>query len=79
MTKHVFPQPEAPVKMNDPTGGLTKRELFAAMAMQGILASADFSRLVTASGIKVDQSHSGVVMLACQLSDALLTELLEKT
>ena len=46
MTDHVFPQPpffmntrgEMLPHENRPHGGLTRRELFAAMAMQGLLA-----------------------------------------
>lgn len=46
--------------------GLTKRELFAAMAMQGLLACPE--------GIGVDYMASNAVTCA----DALLTELLKK-
>lgn len=45
--------------------GLTKRELFAAMAMQGLLAD----------GEAMDVTIAQVALAAVQLSDALLAEL----
>lgn len=46
-------------------GGLTKRELFAAMAMQGILA-------------RTEATKSGICRDAVRLADALLAELSEE-
>lgn len=51
---------------NDTTTGLTKREYFAAMALQGILSNA-------ATNNDVETSH--IVEDACLFADALIEEL----
>lgn len=53
-----------PLHSGGGTGGLTKRELFAAMAMQGFAADP-----------KVAAPAAGVAQLAVKWADALLTEL----
>ena len=56
----------------EPTGGLTKREYFAATAMQGLLASGSQTRL----------SHSSfedIAKMAVHQADAILTELEKAT
>lgn len=58
--------------MNDssgPASNLTKRELFAAMAMQGMLSK------VPSDGIDFEQAQSTLVNVAVQISNALLAEL----
>jgi hypothetical protein len=51
---------------SDCTTGLTKRELFAAMAMQGML------------GLPVPMSHAVASHVAVEAADALLAELAKK-
>ena len=53
------------------TGGLTKRELFAAMAMQGLLANPDQAM------VAMDEDH--VAFSAMQHADALIAELNKET
>lgn len=48
--------------------GLSKREYFAAMALQGIISTADDSKITTINPGKVARS-------ALQLADALIKEL----
>lgn len=48
------------------SSGLTKRELFAAMAMQGILSSGEH---------RYGSTLNGLAQYAVQLSDALINEL----
>lgn len=74
--KHL-PAFPVPITNNNTTGehygGLSKREQFAAMAMQGILANhwcqSDYKNSITAVGFGV------VARQAVEFADALLTEL----
>lgn len=68
-----FSTPSVPANVNDETvlfrgwvgqKGLTKREYFAAMAMQGILAHCEH-----------DRSFIDVAMCAISMADALIAEL----
>lgn len=52
----------------DSFGGLTKRELFAAMAMQGLLGTITLSRYE-------DSTIMGVVRASVEYADALIAEL----
>ena len=64
-----FPVPETAVGGQRMRGGLSKREYFAAMAMQGMLASG------------ISERNSGPVSLAMsavEQADALLAELEKK-
>jgi hypothetical protein len=54
-------------------GGLTKREYFAAMAMQGLRAAA-LSEAVSEQGLKL-WSSSGIAKQALSDADALIAEL----
>jgi hypothetical protein len=63
--------------MRDPRDGLSKRELFAAMAMQGLLANAGGpiqQNGMTGWGL-TNVTHEQVAGVACRFADALLTEL----
>jgi hypothetical protein len=62
---------DAPEQISVAQKGLTKREYFAAMAMQGLVAN---SRQVTLKGCKSDN----ILTMSCYLADELLKEL-EKT
>lgn len=74
MTSHVFPQHDevfshpnggkTVVHNNHPIGGLTKRELFAAMAMQGLLANAGTEAFALSLG-----------KFSADYADALIAEL----
>jgi hypothetical protein len=66
------PMPVFPTELVGDDMGLTKRELFAAMAMQGWLASFGADAEITPTG-KVQ-----VAELAVELSDALLAALEKK-
>ena len=59
---------ETPAMPHDRGGytGLTKRELFAAMAMQGLM------------GLPVEMSHVAAARSAVEQADALLAELAKK-
>lgn len=47
-------------------GGLTKRELFAAMAMQGLVTNTEVAGMI---------GHQEIIVGAVKLADALLAEL----
>lgn len=74
-SEHVFPQPHLDsngieLKSYSPSGGLTKRELFAAMAMQGLLAHWQPTSLAYDINKKASISAAAVVM-----ADTLLAAL----
>jgi hypothetical protein len=54
------------------SGGLTKRELFAGMAMQGIASS---TSSLGGSGHLFHEHESSVAKVAVEYADALITEL----
>jgi hypothetical protein len=56
-----------------PTTGLTKREYFAAMAMQGIIARPDRSNFYVTNGDYLDYASIAKDAVGC--ADALLTAL----
>ena len=59
-------------------GGLTKRELFAAMAMQGMMANSDITKGWAESLIKgVAKAGNGISEIAVGQADALLCKLEE--
>ena len=71
MTDHVFPQPycgEGP-NVRPAVGGLTKRELFAAMAMQGEMSPASMGSLWEDYGFNV------MAQRCVKAADALLKAL----
>lgn len=57
----------------EPEGGLTKRELFAAMAMQGMCAGQYWGGNVD----KKPELHKPIAEIAVLMADALLAELAE--
>ena len=60
-------------------GGLSKRELFAGMAMQGLLANGDFLKAVEAVAAKRGMNDADAVAKAARgFADALLAELEKK-
>lgn len=56
--------------------GITKRELFAAMAMQGLLANSTWAESSNISGpIEYNQFNSGMAEHAVEMADALIKQL----
>ena len=56
--------------------GLTKRELFAAMAMQGLISGGFYQAAIIAAGNRCDDGeHEETSSDAVKLADALLAEL----
>jgi hypothetical protein len=71
MSEHVFPiDPKNLLGM-----GLTKRELFAAMAMQGLCSIQVSPRTVEEVEARYGKWEAGVAALAVRMADALLEEL----
>ncbi|MFV0536799.1 MAG: hypothetical protein ACK5M3_05420 [Dysgonomonas sp.] len=62
---HVFPLDHAAIEILAPFNGLTKRELFAAMAMQGFLINPDYN----------DANHEQTAEMAIKAAEALLNRL----
>lgn len=56
------------------TAGLTKREYFAAMAMQGILANGDFTTLVQ-QAVPMKEQAAFLSEVAAEQADALIEAL----
>lgn len=77
MTIHVFPQPEKGMAGNaiegTQRGGLTARELFAAMAMQGYAANP--SDEATPANKDPRVWHAVIAYWSVQAADALIAEL----
>lgn len=81
MSDSAFPQIES--KSDSPAGyyvtevfsagGLTRRELFAAMAMQGLLASPH--PIPAIGGDKSDPMELRLGRMACLMADSLIAEL----
>ncbi len=69
MSENVFPSVETTPFGSKSVGGLTKRELFAAMAMQGAMADGTY--------VSDSRSHwfEKVACDAVQMADALIFEL----
>lgn len=61
---HPYHQSQVALENHPQMIGLTKREQFAAMAMQGLLANAELERF-----------YDGVELMAVEKADALLAEL----
>ena len=55
--------------------GLTKREHFAGLAMQGLLSNHQLVIDMTAAGLKGDEFKRVIAITAIQSADALLAEL----
>lgn len=76
MPEMLFPESlkDQVLKLHSKYGGLTKRELFAAMAMQGILSGIEF---FSNSKIKTDGAPANLLLteLAVDTADALIVEL----
>ncbi len=80
MSESVFPQSERTTQLHDgstlyesfnaPRGGLTKRELFAAMAIQGIITAN-----VPMPGVSPLDSIKASALAAKMYADALIAEL----
>ena len=80
-----FPRPYSELQKHDGLGtfsaqdGLTKREYFAGLAMQGILSSKKFDNTMHSMGDKVWERQSNFVNenanLAIQMADELLKKL----
>lgn len=66
--KPAYPRPfsESHLTNIEAQGGCTKRELFAAMAMQGMLKG------------KYEDAYVDIAVFACDAADALLAELAEE-
>lgn len=62
--------------INSISGGLTKREYFAAMAMQGIIGSSEFMRSI-AEVAKKDPNSQTIILAqnALLYADAIIAEL----
>lgn len=56
-------------------GGLTKREMFAAMAMQGILASGEYNWILHHQQVRNEAVELHWAGNAIRVADALLAEL----
>lgn len=61
-----------------PMGGLSKRELAAFMAMQGILSNSDLSQNARGSGLTPKDCQEAISRMAIKQADALLAELGKK-
>jgi len=66
-------EPAYPDRQYGPS--LTKRELFAAMAMQGISASAPAMSNIAAPGKRGDECNKMLTKVAVSLADALIESL----
>lgn len=60
------------------SSGLTKRELFAAMAMQGLLANTNIIAKDPHNGAICNYASSALGEFAVERADALLTELAKR-
>lgn len=68
--------PDADFPNLEPSGGLTKRELFAAMAMQAMVSSYDMIAAALNVGAKTDVEAKDVIARgAISYADALIAEL----
>lgn len=72
--------PNAPINVmydepnvHEDNGGLTKREYFAAMAMQGLLASPDSEIFTSSNGVTDNAAKKA--RFCCDMADALITQL----
>lgn len=75
MSESAFPNAGAHAN-NVPEGGLTKRELFAAMAMQGFITADDYQHIALSSGRPSNTTmelHMAVAAVKC--ADALISAL----
>ena len=72
--QRAFPQL---LRYDDPTigGGLTKRELFAAMAMQGLLANREWTDCPINRTPDMKSAEVVIVEMATDAADALIAEL----
>lgn len=57
------------------TGGLTKREYFAAMAMHGMLANSEIIKIMTDAKIHPDRQAEFLSVAAIEQGDELLKQL----
>lgn len=67
-----FPVPETAVGGQRMRGGLSKREYFAAMAMQGMLANPEINKRARKNGVYSPREYA---RWAVDSADALLAEL----
>jgi hypothetical protein len=81
--------PEIKSKSDDPEnqnvtdvfseGGMTIRQYYAGLAMQGICANPDISREIEKAGLTRDQVHVAYAAGAVRQADALIAELEKAT
>jgi hypothetical protein len=72
MNANVFPNPNYP----SAEPGITKRELLAAMTMQGILSGPWLPKIIAAESARAGMEASeGFANSACMYADALIAEL----
>ena len=70
---NAFPTPE---KVWGDQHGLTKRELFAAMAMQGVIGNATLAKVLNQGAAEFGKDAAGfTAQLAREFADALIAEL----
>jgi hypothetical protein len=77
-SEHAFPHMHYSSGMIDLKGGLSKREWFAAMALQGLLSNPDVKPKYEANEIdlqRVSEVNASYATVAVSLADALLKEL----
>ena len=70
--QHAFPQSQ------EMWGGLTKREWFAGMAMQGLLANKTFMEQLSADMENDEEAYSNVAEFSYKIADAMFEEHNEK-
>ena len=71
----IFPDSPDQIQFNVRTYGLTKREYFAAMAMQGVCANPDLSIYFSELKVPTDEVRLLYAESAVKIADALLLEL----
>jgi len=72
-SKSAFYHPDGGI--DAPQEGLTKREYFAGLIIQGILASNDTKQFTDGGYQSKDQYHNRIVEASITLADKLLTQL----